>query len=88
MCALCGLLGASHWAEGDEALAGARTRFLARVLSHFGLHLDEWGSVYVLRDDHGGWAVAGDVAALWTEAGRLAGRPLDPLDRELVSALD
>jgi hypothetical protein len=71
----------------DDAVGNARTRFLGRVLAHYGLRLDDWGSVYVVRDDRGGWAVAGDTAALWIEAGRLAGQPLDPLDPGLVNAL-
>ena len=68
MCALCGLLGSSDWTDGDEAMVQARTRFLGRVLDHFGLRLDDWQSVYVVRDDSGGWAVAGNLAALWTQA--------------------
>ena len=87
MCALCSLLGSSHWAEGDEAAAQARLRLLQRVLAHFGLRVDAWGSVYVVRDDAGGWAVASDIGTLWVEAARIAGRPLDPLDRALVSSL-
>ncbi len=41
----------------------------------------------MLRDRKGGSAVVDNLGVLWTEAARLAGRPLDPLDPELVKAL-
>ena len=90
MCALCGVLLSEHWAEGG---GGRRARafrvvLVNRVLEHFGLRLDDWaGSVYVLRDRKGGSAIVDNLGALWTQAAVLAGRPLDPLDPELVRAL-
>jgi hypothetical protein len=63
-------------------------RLLNRVLSHYGLRLDEWaGRVYVLRDRTGRTAVVEDLSAMWREADRLLGRPLDPLDPELLASL-
>jgi hypothetical protein len=90
MCALCGVLLSDHWAEqdGGRRLRAARVRLINRVLDHFGLRLDDWaGRVYLLRDRKGRTAVVSDLGALWPQAERLAGRPLDPLDPELVRAL-
>jgi hypothetical protein len=90
MCALCGVLLTSHWAERDSGRRERvfRVRLLNRVLFHFGLELWDWGGrVYVLRDRKGKTAVVDDLGSLWTAAERLAGRPLDPLDPVLVGAL-
>jgi hypothetical protein len=90
MCALCGVLLNEHWAEqeGGRRARVVRARLVNRVLAHFGLRLDDWaGRVYVLRDSKGRSVVVSDLGALWLEAERLAGRPLDPLDPELVRAL-
>jgi hypothetical protein len=90
MCALCGVLLEEHWAEDDGGRRGRvlRLALLNRILDHFGLHLDDWsGRVYVLRDRKGRSAVVANLGALWIEAERLVGSPLDPLDPELVRAL-
>jgi hypothetical protein len=90
MCALCGVLLSEHWAEqeGGRRLRASRVRLINRVLDHHGLRLDDWaGRVYLLRDRKGRTAVVADLGALWPQAERLAGRPLDPLDPELVRAL-
>jgi hypothetical protein len=90
MCALCGALQSSHWAESGS---GRRERVfravvLNRVLSHFGLELGDWaGRVYLLRDRKGKTTVVDDLGGLWAAAEQLAGRPLDPLDPALVAAL-
>lgn len=79
-----------HWAEeGGGARAKAfRASALNRVLGHYGLAVHAWGAgAYVLRDLKGGTAVVSDLGALWVEAERLAGAPLDPLDPSLVEAL-
>ena len=90
MCALCGVLLEEHWAEGEGGRRGRtlRVALLNRVLDHFGLRLDDWaGRVYVLRDAKGRAAVVENLGVLWSEAATLAGRPLDPLDPDLVRAL-
>jgi hypothetical protein len=90
MCALCGVLLSDHWAEQDGGRRQRvfRVRLVNRVLDHFGLRLDDWaGRVYVLRDRKGRAAVVDDLGVLWSQAALLAGRPLDPLDPELLSAL-
>ena len=90
MCALCGVLLEEHWAEGDGGRRGRtlRVAVLNRVLAHFGLRLDDWsGRVWVLRDRKGRAAVVDNLGAVWVEAERLCGRPLDPLDSDLIAAL-
>jgi len=90
MCPLCGVLLTEHWAEreGGQRARFARVELVNRVLDHFGLRLDDWaGRVYVLRDRTGRTAVVNDLGALWSEAERLVGRPLDPLDPGLIHAL-
>ncbi len=80
-----------HWAQAGD---GARSRVfraatLGRMLEHFGLSVTVWsGGTYVLRDRKGGTAVVSDLGALWWEADRLAGAPLDPLDPGLLAALE
>ena len=90
MCALCNVLANEHWAEldGGRRARVFRVQLVNQVLGHFGLRLDDWvGRVYVLRDRKGRAVVVENLGALWAEAARLAGRPLDPLDPGLVRAL-
>jgi hypothetical protein len=90
MCVLCGVLLSEHWAEQEGGRRGRvfRVRLLNRVLAFYGLRLDDWsGRVWTLRDAKGRTVVVADLGSLWSEAERLAGRPLDPLDPELVAAL-
>ena len=90
MCALCGVLLSDHWAEADGGRRGRlfRVALVNRVLDHYALSLDDWaGRVYVLRDRTGRTVVVDNLGVLWTEAAKLAGRPLDPLDPRLVAAL-
>jgi hypothetical protein len=90
MCSLCGVLLAEHWAEEGQGrrVRLLRVQLLNDVLGQFGLELGDWGGrLYVVRDRKGGQAVVADLGSLWREAERLAGRPLDPLDRGLVAAL-
>jgi hypothetical protein len=90
MCSLCSVFLNDSWAEygGDRRARAIRLGLLNRVLSRFGLRLDEWaGRVYVLRDRTGRTAVVEDLGAIWREAERLAGRPLDPLDPDLLLRL-
>jgi len=90
MCALCGVLLSDHWAEGEGGRRAriARVELVNRVLDHYALRLDDWaGRVYTLRDRTGRSVVVDNLGVLWTEAAKLAGRPLDPLDPALVAAL-
>jgi hypothetical protein len=90
MCSLCGVMSKGHWAtQGDDRRAALlRAGALNRVLDHHGLAVQAWGAgTLVLRDRKGGTAVVDDLAALWAAAERLVGRPLDPLDPDLLAAL-
>jgi len=90
MCVLCGVLLEEHWAEleGGRRARVFRVRLVNRVLGHFGLRLEDWsGRVYTLSDRKGRTVVVGNLGALWSEAERLCGHPLDPLDPELLRAL-
>jgi hypothetical protein len=90
MCVLCNVLVNEHWAEQDGGRRARvmRVQLVNRVLAFYGLRLDDWsGRVWVLRDRKGRSAVVRDLGSLWAEAERLAGRPLDPLDPQLVAAL-
>lgn len=91
MCSLCRVVTKEHWAEeGGGARARAfRASALNRVLGHYGLSVHAWAAgAYVLRDRKGGTAIVSDLGALWVEAERLIGAPLDPLDPALVTALE
>jgi hypothetical protein len=88
VCALCGFLGSGHWAEdGGRRGRAFRVRLLARVLDYFGLDLAGWGQGYVLRDRKGRSVVVDNLGAVWVEAEKLLGRPLDPLDPGLLASL-
>jgi hypothetical protein len=65
-----------------------RTRVLNRILSHYGLRLDDWQSrSYVLSDRKGKTVMVQDLGALWPAAQQLAGRCLDPLAAWLLERL-
>jgi hypothetical protein len=98
VCSLCGTLYATrHWAEapgtGAEVEARRawmrdrlrRVELLNRVLRPLALSVDEWeGTAYVLRTRTGESVLCADLATLFVEAERLARRPLDPLDPDLL----
>ena len=90
MCALCGVLLDST--GPSRTAAGAARVFRVQLVEQGARSLraaaERLGrTVYVLRDRKGASAVVDDLASLWVEAERLAGRPLDPLDPALVAAL-
>jgi hypothetical protein len=90
MCALCGALLDEHWAEQDGGRRARvfRVKLTNRLLGHFGLRLDDWGGrLYVLRDRKGRSVVVTNLGAVWSEAERLNGGRLDPLDAGLLADL-
>jgi len=103
MCSLCGVLGAAeHWSDTaarPEAFGGRvdmitrtqerreRVGLANRVLHHYGLKLAEWQGQYVLHSATGRSEVVPDVPGMWRAAEKLAGRPCDPLDPALITAL-
>jgi hypothetical protein len=90
MCSLCGVMSKEHWATQDNSRRShvLRARTLNRVLAHHGLSVDAWSAgTFILRDRKGKTALVDDLTALWIEAERLTGRPLDPLDPALLASL-
>jgi hypothetical protein len=96
MCSLCGVLaGADHWSDTAAAPEGStpsqlrqlRTRLANRVLAHYGLKLTDGPGGLMLTSATGQSALVAHLGALWTAAERIAGKPLDPLDSELIAAL-
>ncbi len=97
------LAGRRHWTESSanpEVFAGRRrahtvgrerqhrTRVLNVVLAPYGLSVSDWaGSRYVLRSRTGRSALVENLNELWAEAEKMLGRPCDPLDPSLISAL-
>jgi hypothetical protein len=67
----------------------ARTRLIGKVLAHYRLDVsDDWSATnYVVGNRKGEQQVVASLAELWPAAGRMAGRPLDPLDCALLARL-
>jgi len=101
MCGLRGALGGSgDWTQGVAAEPAtpvpwqrrqARRERIAqacRVLRPFGLSVAEWqGSAMLLRNRTGATAIVQSLPDTWPVAERMAGRPIDPLDPDLLEAL-
>ncbi len=65
-----------------------RAQILNHILGHYGLSLDNWQNRhYVLSDRKGRSEMVTDLGALWPAVAQLLGRPLDPLDPQLIDAL-
>lgn len=65
-----------------------RAQILNHILGCYGLSLDNWQNRhYVLSDRKGRSEMVTDLGALWPAAAHILGRPLDPLDPQLVAAL-
>ncbi len=65
-----------------------RAQVLNRILSYYGLRVDDWmGAIYKLTDAKGSTVLVQDLGELWPAAEKLAGRRIDPLDPQLVAAL-
>jgi len=101
MCSLCGSLGGpEHWAVAapdGAATPGDRTRRAERlahvrvangVLRLFSLRLDDWqGSAFILTSATGKREVIDSLPAMWQMAAAMLGRPIDPLDLDLIERL-
>ncbi len=89
MCAGCGFpAAAGPWTDAGAADAGGRLRarhlrlaMLARILRPYGLTVEDPGAVpgLVLARLTGERVAVADLPALWAEAERMLGRPVDPL---------
>jgi hypothetical protein len=96
VCGLCGALaGADHWADAAVTAGGTRSqrrqacnRVANEVLAYYGLSLKEAaGGSPLLQNRTGQMALVPHLGAVWPAAERLAKRPLDPLDPDLIEAL-
>ena len=101
MCALCGVfLSEPHWTDVSPSSPGHgvrtrrherlhRVRLANRILRHYDLKVSDWqGSAYLLSAATGQTAVLPNAAALWPAAEQLRKRVLDPLDPNLIEALE
>jgi hypothetical protein len=104
MCSLCGVLGAEdHWTDASarpETFGGRapttrrqerfeRITLANRVLRHYRLTLGDFqGQSYVLRSATGRQELVPNLVGMWSAAEKLAGRPCDPLDPELIAVLE
>jgi len=60
-----------------------------RVLKHYRLSLADWqGTAFVLASATGKTEIVDNLGHLWAAAERLTGGPCDPLDAELISAME
>lgn len=86
VCGLCGdLTRDDHWSDRAPDAGSLRHRQerlrAVRVLLHgTGLTVTEWrGRGYQLGNGRGRTVLVPDLGALWAEAERMLGRPVDPL---------
>ncbi len=102
LCGILG--GNEHWADAvarpgvytrnTERLDRRRERAnrvtaANRVLSCFALSLSDWqGSSYVIANRTGKSEMIEDLGHLWPAAEKMTGRPLDPLDPDLIARME
>jgi len=101
MCGVCGMLGGEeHWTAESarpEVFGAGRTRRAERlhraatanrILTLFGLRLDDWqGTSFVLSGPTGKREIVDALPAVWEAASRLLGRKIDPLDPALLARI-
>ena len=103
MCGFCAMVsGQPHWTEaGSDAASGtlpeARERRLARmfrvrlvnaVIGHYGCALEDWAmGEYIVRSQRGRTELVPALPQVWQTVESIAGRPVDPLDPELLARL-
>lgn len=96
--------GADHWTAASarpgvftrntDAASSRRERISQvsaanRILKYYGATLADWqGSAFVLSTATGKTEIVDNLGHLWTAAERLTGKPCDPLDAELITALE
>ena len=102
LCGVLG--GSEHWTDAvarpgvftrnTDAASRRRERLnrvaaANRVLKHYRMTLADWqGSAFVLSTATGKTEIVDNIAHLWTAAERLLGKPCDPLDAELIAAME
>lgn len=103
MCGFCALVaGVPHWTEaGSDAAAGLeregrdlrlerayRVRLANAVLAHYGCTLEDWANgQYIVRSQRGRSELVPALPQVWQTVEAIAGRPVDPLDPELLARL-
>ncbi len=97
MCGLCGTFGsADHWTDGvgevGTSVPAAERRRRAgvanEVLGIYGLKLMEWSNRFTLTGRTGKSAGVDQFGAVWAEAERMTGRVCDPLDPDVIEAME
>lgn len=102
MCGLCGVLGASaHWTEGValprpvaepwmRRQARLRSVYLANaIVGPLGIQVRDWqGAMILITGATGRSELASGLDDLWPKIEAVLGRPLDPLDSDLLKTLD
>ena len=102
LCGVLG--GAEHWTaavarpgvftRNTDVAARRRERITQvaaanRILKHFRLSLADWqGTAFVLSTATGKTEIVDHLGHLWAAAERLTGKPCNPLDAELIAALE
>ncbi|HRO15926.1 MAG TPA: hypothetical protein PLL33_12970 [Paracoccus sp. (in: a-proteobacteria)] len=95
MCSGCGFPATpGHWTEAAAPDAGERLRarlrqmgVANRMLRPWGLSVADAGGVpgFQLSDGRGDTRLVRDLGALWEEAARMLGHPVDPLDERTLT---
>ncbi|WP_311970925.1 hypothetical protein [Pseudomonas baltica] len=96
MCGLCGLLGEDiHWSDPlGDTLPRRRERLrriaaINHVLAPFRLTVSDFqGAAYLLHGATGRQEMASGLDELWSKAGAILGRAVDPLDLRVLEHLE
>lgn len=65
-----------------------RVHISNNVLTHYGLHLNEWNSSkFILKNKKGKTKIVHDLGALWPEVEQFINGPIDPLDPDLLEKI-
>jgi hypothetical protein len=102
LCGLLGV--EDHWTDASarpETFGGGRAQrtrrqerferiaLANRILRHYRLTLGDFqGQSYVVRSATGRQELVPNLVGMWSAAEKLAGRPCDPLDSDLIAALE
>jgi hypothetical protein len=88
---------AEHWTDaagGDvdrtrrQAERQHRVRVANAVLELYGLRCADWQNRFTVTGGTGKSVVVDNLGALWPAAEKLAGRPIDPLDPEVMARVE
>ena len=102
LCGVLG--GAEHWTaaiprpgvftRNTDAASRRRERIgqvaaANRILKYYRVNLANWeGTTFVLSTATGKTEMVDNLGHLWTAVERLTGKPCDPLDAELITAME